>query len=542
MMNELLYLLIFLGFGVCAAVVYFQQAKSQKAIHKFKQIFDNGGELLFVLDTQGCVTDINSMVIELLGMDRPEIIGMRFDLLLDFNKECIEDEYGQVFTHKEFTGEFVEYGRIVSLDVHLLNRVHHRLPVLISGKKLFNSKNNHIGFSLTARDMRFQKENQLQVIQNSKMAAIHLLTAGVAHEVNNPLMILKGNLDILKLALKDQINKNEKIGRLFDKQKIAITRISKIISGLRDYSRTRKNLHHIFDVNQVISNILGLLQSGYKEQGVIIEADLKEGTIDLNGESSKFNQILSCLISNAVDAVSHVDNPRVLIETETFEGMGVLRVSDNGAGIEQKNLLKIFDMFYTTKPGSTGTGMGLGIINRLITEMDGHIYVNSKVGKGTSFYLEFPLANAGVVPGDQTTATQYESLSGRAIFVDDDEHVCEIVEKYLTDLGLEVDVFTSPGKALKSIKEKHYDYILTDYLMPEMQGDHFIKMAKNVSHNPSAHYYVVTGVLELKKLVDEEAHEIYDSIEKVILKPFSKIDLYKALRLAKATIHHKLAS
>ena len=250
------FLVFVLVIGIAVAIHFLLRTK--KALFSKNQMFDSTGELMFILDRNGCVQEVNSIVIELLGMDREEVLNLNFTTFLDFNQEVVTDELLQKFSVKHFMEQFSFVDKIVSLDIHLLNKIHHRLPVLLSGKKIYSLEGELDGYVISARDMRFQKEKQMQVIQTSKMTSIHALTAGVAHEINNPLMILRGNVEILKMCLPDAVAKNEKIVKILNKQFSAVERIVRIVSGLRDYSRPRNDTVHVFDANKIIENSLDI--------------------------------------------------------------------------------------------------------------------------------------------------------------------------------------------------------------------------------------------------------------------------------------------
>jgi len=242
-----------------------------------------------------------------------------------------------------------------------------------------------------------QKKNQL----NEKLASIGVLAAGIAHEINNPMAIIKGNFELLKkYFVKLSIIHDIEIEKRVNIIELTIDRITKIVSGLKILSRTEQ----VDDDKEIINTHQEILQT-FGNDGELVNLDGIKIHYKLNsknpfviGSTYKFQQIITNFISNSKDAI-FVMNRKGVIEIESLDDNEflILVFSDNGCGISKENLKKIFDAFFTTKPVGKGVGLGLSICHSLIKDMDGKLEVHSEVNNGSTFKLKFPSTKSSSV-------------------------------------------------------------------------------------------------------------------------------------------------
>ncbi|MGC9222828.1 MAG: ATP-binding protein [Terracidiphilus sp.] len=237
---------------------------------------------------------------------------------------------------------------------------------------------------------RVALENQLA--QADKLSSIGLLAAGVAHEINTPLAVISSYAQMLS----KQLRADARLGPVLDKITQQSFRAAEIANGLLNFSRTSTTELRSTDLNQVIRDTLSLLEHQFKTAQILVDLDLADELPPINGNPGKLQQVFLNLLLNAKDAMPGGGRLRVA----TLENGHVeARVSDSGSGIAPEHLKRIYDPFFTTKnmPGERrGTGLGLAVSYGIIQEHAGKIHVESVIGAGTTFHLEFPLLRNSV--------------------------------------------------------------------------------------------------------------------------------------------------
>ncbi|MFK7971377.1 MAG: 7TM diverse intracellular signaling domain-containing protein [Bacteroidia bacterium] len=233
------------------------------------------------------------------------------------------------------------------------------------------------------------KEAQAQLVQSEKMASLGILTAGVAHEINNPLNYIQGGYIAIHEELKKEhkdINKEE-VAEYLQWIKSGAERATQIVKSLNIYSRTTEDHMENCNLHQIIDDCLLMLQKKHKDR-IIISKDYTSTPVIVRGNSGKLQQAILNLLSNAMDAIS--EEGKIGIETKVIDDEISVTIGDNGYGIPQENLKKVMDPFYTTKPPGTGTGLGLSITQSIIQEHHGNLSITSRVDTGTSVLLRLP--------------------------------------------------------------------------------------------------------------------------------------------------------
>ncbi len=380
------------------------------------------------------------------------------------------------------------------------------------------------------RQRRAQKENakmQEQVLHTSKLASMGILAATVAHEINNPLAIIQGYVEILEDHCADEDYAKLPIFAIRD----SVKRISDIVQSLRTYARTDGDQESGFDAHETIRKIHSLLGSIYRKKSVRFELDLRAQRSWIQGRSGRLQQVLMNLLSNARDALN--DRRDGLIRIESLNGNHeklILRVSDNGCGIPKEHLEKIFDSNFTTKPPEEGTGLGLGIVLSIIQSMGGQIHVESTPGRGTSCTIEIPLleSSQGVheLP-DASIDSKLGALKGHVLLVEDEAPLSRVIRAKLQSFGLTVDVAGDGLEALSMIAPNKYNVVITDLMMPQLDGVELLQKIQDYRIKEGIKMVVITGgniKMERRDLVD--LRELCDFI---LEKPFSNSELYETM-------------
>lgn len=248
-------------------------------------------------------------------------------------------------------------------------------------------------------DFRIQQE---QLVASSKMAALGVMASGIAHEINNPLTIIIGFSDMMKMEL-DAI-KNIPVEAL-DKQLSTIrttaARISTIVNGLSNYSRNNINdLPQKVVVAEVLLHTLELCKEKYKNRATRIDLDFdKNSLISTMGISAQISEVVLNLLINAHDATEFSDEKWVTLTVGQKDNSVIISVTDSGVGVPTSIASKIMDPFFTTKDPGKGTGLGLSISKKIIENHGGKFYYDPSSSK-TRFVLELPIYDfAGTIDG-----------------------------------------------------------------------------------------------------------------------------------------------
>jgi signal transduction histidine kinase len=229
-----------------------------------------------------------------------------------------------------------------------------------------------------------------QLINTQKMESIGTLAAGVAHEVGNPLASISALVQVVQRSTDDQFVKEK-----LELVKNQVTRISKIIRDLVDFSRPSNYELQLTDINQIVSEAVEIIKVGTKAKNIDFKVSLNEKVPLLPLVADQVQQVFVNILLNAVDAISEHDPPKrdctIAIKTDTSEENVIIIFEDDGVGISEENTSKVFEPFYTTKKEGKGTGLGLWVSYGIIKSFQGDIIVESTTGEGTTFRILLPI-------------------------------------------------------------------------------------------------------------------------------------------------------
>jgi PAS domain S-box-containing protein len=233
---------------------------------------------------------------------------------------------------------------------------------------------------------------ETQLAQADKLSSIGLLAAGVAHEINTPLAVISSYAQMLA----KQLRGDARLSPVLDKITQQSFRAAEIANGLLNFSRTSTTEFRSTDLNQVVRDTLSLLEHQFKTAQILVELELADELPPIHGNPGKLQQVFLNLLLNAKDAMP--GGGRLRIATLVNSHVEAV-ITDSGSGIAPEHLKRIYDPFFTTKnlPGDRrGTGLGLSVSYGIIQEHAGKIHVESVIGAGTTFHLEFPLLRNSV--------------------------------------------------------------------------------------------------------------------------------------------------
>ena len=260
------------------------------------------------------------------------------------------------------------------------------LTVNVSATSLVDKSGATRGALIIIDDITDRIRLEDQLVQNEKLTSIGLLAAGVAHEVNTPLAVISSHAQMLR----KEINPEDSRYKLLEKITKQTFRASEIVNNLLSFSRIHATEFAEINIHQIINDTLSLLEHQFKRAQIRVDRRLlAERPITL-GNSGKLQQVFLNLFLNARDAMT--DGGELRIRTSSADSKIEIVIADTGIGISTDNIKKIYDPFFTTKTAGKGTGLGLSVSYGIVQEHGGNISVESQLGRGTSFKLEFPVA------------------------------------------------------------------------------------------------------------------------------------------------------
>src|ERR1035437_1790600 len=256
-----------------------------------------------------------------------------------------------------------------------------------------------VGRIILVDDITDRIELEAQLTQAEKLSSIGLLAAGVAHEVNTPLAVISSYTQMLAKQMRPLMEQDSRLAPVLEKITQQTFRASEIVNGLLNFSRTGGTEFASVDLNRLLHDTLTLLDHQFKTAQIKVETELDADLPRIHGNEGKLQQVVLNLLLNARDAMHGSVDARVRISTQKTAGHVSVVVQDFGGGIEPEHLHRIFDPFFTTKTKPRkgqhkGTGLGLAVSYGIMQEHAGKMHVQSEVGVGTTFRLEFPEASA----------------------------------------------------------------------------------------------------------------------------------------------------
>ena len=370
------------------------------------------------------------------------------------------------------------------------------------------------------RDLSTEVAREQQLRRAERMASVGTLVAGVAHELNNPLTAIAG---FAELMLMEPHSDDER--EMLELTRREAQRAARIVADLRVIARETQqsapSRRSAVDLNDVVQHVLKLQRYSLQTSNIDLAVDLAPDLPAVLGNSSELEQVLLNLIVNARQALGapHSGRRGIGVRTRAGHGRAVLSIADNGPGIPQSELDRIFDPFYTTKSPGEGMGLGLSLVHRIVTEHDGEIEVESTPGAGATFTVSLPLARSDDPAPTGDAARRTSAL--RVLVVDDEVPIRRALLRFLQRRGHSVDLASDGHEALLLIEQQTYDVILTDLRMPGMGGELLLETLRKRDPAAARRVMFMTGHVAR----DDAALTTAYADVPVIEKPFSLNEL-----------------
>jgi len=464
-------------------------AKVADTEERYHSLFDQASEAIVITDTEELrVFELNQTAERWLGLRKPQALAYKLSSFCQWNgAEGPAPTTGPEWFARMAGGTRVPLarhdGRAILTEVAAA-QIH------FEGRAAYQ-------FSFREITERVRLEQQLR--QAEKLSALGRLISGVAHELNNPLAVIQGYVEL--------VLSRHKLGDTTraDLEKVAheCNRAAKLVSNFLSFAREQPVQRQQVNLNELIQRVCELQQFHIRVAGVELSLVLQDPLPSTQGDPYQLEQVLVNLVNNALQAMveAPLSGRRLRIISRQCSAGVQVRVEDNGPGVPEPLLLRIFEPFFTTKETGAGTGLGLSIAHSIMSEHHGRIaYEVSPLG-GAAFVLELPVLEP--VDGDHELPVNGErrvdslspspTASGEVLILDDEKSIAEMLGEMLSLLGYRVTLCHSGRHALELIKQRDFDVILSDLRMPDVDGRKFYELTSELKPALARRIIFVTG-------------------------------------------------
>lgn len=421
-----------------------------------KNIMESAREAIYALDLEGRYKWCNQAMLDMTGYKLEEIIGHSYlERTHEDDRDMRREKFADALSGEPMSFESRYVARDGSVRFALVNSA----PIIVDGQTT--------GVLGIAHDITEQKHERDRAARADKLRALGQLASGVAHDFNNSLAAILGRAQLILRRVQDE--------ELIRSLGIIVTAAEDAASTVRRIQTfARKSLgaeQELLDVGNLLRDAIEITRTRWENEaraaGLNIDVTLSaEDESFTLGNASELREVFVNLIVNAVDAMPKGGSLKICCKRKGNRLR--LRLADTGTGMKEEVRERVFEPFYTTK-GVHGTGLGLAVSYGIIERHQGMISVESKLGEGTAFIIDLPIADNHVATKTTTeTIEQTEPLS--ILVIDDEEFVRETLAEMLADLNHRVVTADSGRAALEKVATDEFDVVFTDLAMPEMDG------------------------------------------------------------------------
>ena len=348
--------------------------KLQSSEKKFRTILDTATDAILSTDSEYKIVVFNNAAQQIFGYSRDEVMGKDLNML-------IPSQYGD---YSRFLKRFLEtktprvIGKTLSLTA--FRKSGEEFPIKLGLS--YHEMEKEITYTAIIRDISTQKQLEKKLLQSERLAAVGQIVAHVAHEIKNPLMIIGGFSHQIKDSLIDD-KAAQKLGMILDE----VSRLERLVATLGDFTKVYSLVKRPADINSVIQDVLKIMGGICSSGKHCFKANLASDLTEINCDPDKLKQVFMNIITNGIESME--DGGTITISTKKSSNNIEIRMSDEGIGIREEDILHIFEPFFTTR--DRGSGLGLAISYKVVKAHKGEIWADSEPGQGTTFVVTLPL-------------------------------------------------------------------------------------------------------------------------------------------------------
>jgi two-component system sensor histidine kinase HydH len=370
------FILLLVGFAGITLLFLFQSYRTTRAsLSRIKAFSDNVVENmptgLIALDIEQRIAAFNHTAESLMQLSLNDVIGKTAHKVLP-PELCAEINHPEI------------HNQVIEKEIDCTIGSGHIIPLEIGASLLSDESGTHLGYVILFKDLTEVRALRLEIERSRRLASVGRLAAGVAHEIRNPLSSIKGFATYFKQRYQD-VPEDQQTADIMIQE---VDRLNRVVSQLLEFSRPVSITPQPTSMQDLVADFVKLIQQQAMDRQIAVSTHNSAKVDEITIDPDRINQVLFNLGLNAIEAMEPGGELQIEISGGEEIGGLAIQISDNGNGIAEKDLPKIFDPYFTTK--SSGTGLGLAIVHNIIEAMGGTIGVKSEVGVGTTFTVALP--------------------------------------------------------------------------------------------------------------------------------------------------------
>ena len=482
----------------------------RRSEERYRAVLDASSDPIVVYDMKGACLYINAAFTRVFGWTMSEVMGQSIDYVPPESQKATQERIDWIVQGKSFYG----------FETKRYNKAGDLVDVSMSAAVIPGRNGRLEGAVINLQDITERKKAeaererlQAQLRQSQKMEAIGTLASGVAHDFNNILQAISGNIQIMA----GHNPPDAKIAHQTREIETAVQRASDLVQRLLTFSRKVEPEFKLLDLNHEVREAVTILERTIPKM-ISIELQLAEDASPIRADTNQVYQVLMNLGTNSRDAMPQggqlcISTGNMVMDRSFCQqhvgatpGRYVqMTVSDTGRGMDEKTLKQIYTPFFTTKEVGKGTGLGLAMVYGILKTHGGYIFCQSQPGQGTTFNVYWPAAAEQDIP-ERPVAIAEDQIKGgheKILVVDDERAILEIAEDLLTDSGYTVLKAGSGEEAIKVYKEfrDDIDLVILDLGMPGIGGHSALTELRKL--NPQAKVIISSGYSSDGKVKDD---------------------------------------
>ncbi|MCP4274033.1 MAG: bacteriohemerythrin, partial [Gammaproteobacteria bacterium] len=509
------------------------QHKSHKEIlekeQELREILDSMIDAVLSIDQNGIITTFNKAAEQLFGYSKDEVIGEKVNCLMPEPHNSQHDDYLNRYVK---TGKKHIIGK--SVEIQAIHKNKGILPIRLSVAELPTDTTGSKRFIGTCQDIRIIKEQEELLRRSQKMDALGKLTGGIAHDYNNMLGVVLGYAEMLENKLQDQPHLAKYANQIYKAGERGAKLTKRLLSFSRHDSPTQANK---VNINKLLKEQQDLLQKTLTVR-IQLLLDLSEILWDVSIDQSEFEDAILNMSINAMHAMAEGGDLTISTRNKSLLPLDAimldlptgdyvqLTIADTGCGIDDVTKNKLFDPFFSTK-GNRGTGLGLSQVFGFVKRANGVIKVFSQLGKGSQFVLYFPRTDKDEKGSVSELEDASRDITGKEniLIVDDEAILLNLLSAILKPQGYTVFSAESGELALELLKKEHIDLMISDVIMPKMDGYQLATIVQK--KYPHIKIQLASGYSDERQKCKFDRY-LYDNL---LFKPYDTAALLKRIRL-----------